>query len=63
MGGPTSAHALDLVRALRGIDFRGFDIVEVAPAYDGPGQVAALLASTVMFEFLSLVALGRSASA
>ena len=57
--GPTSAHALDLVRALRGIDFRAFDVVEVAPAYDGPGQVTALLAANVMFEFLSLVALAR----
>jgi agmatinase len=59
VGGPTTAHALDLVRALRGIDFRGFDVVEVAPAYDGPGQVTALLAATVMFELLSLVALAR----
>ena len=59
VGGPTSAHALDLVRALRGIDFRAFDVVEVAPAYDGPGQVTALLAANVMFEFLSLVALAR----
>jgi agmatinase len=63
VGGPTSAHALELVRSLRGIDFRGFDVVEVAPAYDGPGQVTALLAATVMFEFLSLVALGRRLSA
>ena len=61
VGGPTSAHALDLVRALRGIDFRAFDVVEVAPAYDGPGQVTALLAATVMFEVLSLVALRRLA--
>ena len=59
VGGPTSAHALDLVRALRGIDFRAFDVVEVAPAYDGPGQVTALLAANVMFEILSLVALAR----
>ena len=59
VGGPTSAHALDLVRALRGIDFRAFDVVEVAPAYDGPGQITALLAANVMFEFLSLVALAR----
>jgi agmatinase len=59
VGGPSSAHALDLLRALRGIDFRGFDVVEVAPAYDGPGQVTALVAATVMFEMLSLVALRR----
>jgi agmatinase len=61
VGGPSSAHALELVRALTGIDFRGFDVVEVAPQYDGPGQVTALLAATVMFEMLSLVALrGRT---
>jgi agmatinase len=49
------------VRALRGIDFRAFDIVEVAPAYDGPGQVTSLVAANVMFEMLSLVALQASA--
>jgi agmatinase len=59
VGGPSAAHALDLVRSLRGIDFRGYDVVEVAPAYDGPGQVTALLAANVMFEMLSLVALQR----
>lgn len=57
VGGPSSAHALELVRALRGIDFRAYDIVEVAPAYDGPGQLTALVAANVMFEMLSLVAL------
>jgi agmatinase len=61
IGGPSSAHALDLVRALRGIDFRAYDVVEVSPTYDGPGQVTALLAATVMFEMLSLVALAREA--
>jgi agmatinase len=59
VGGPSSGHALDLVRALRGIDFRAFDVVEVAPAYDGPGQVTSLVAANVMFEMLSLVALAR----
>ena len=59
IGGPTSAEALDFVRALRGIDLRAFDVVEVAPAYDGPGQVTALLAASVMYELLTLVALRR----
>ena len=57
VGGPTSAEALEYVRVLRGLDFRGLDVVEVAPQYDGPGQVTALLAATVMYEMLSLVAL------
>ena len=37
----------------------GPDIVEVAPQYDGPGQITALLAANLLFEFLSLVALNR----
>jgi agmatinase len=37
----------------------GFDLVEVAPQYDGPGQITALLAANLLFEFLSLVALNR----
>jgi agmatinase len=57
VGGPTSSQALDYVRALRGIDFRAFDVVEVAPAYDGPGQITALLAANVAYELLALVAL------
>jgi len=60
VGGPTSAEAIDYVRALRGLDFRAFDVVEVAPQYDGPGQVTALLASNVAYEMLSLVALARA---
>jgi agmatinase len=47
------------VRGLRGLDFAGFDLVEVAPQYDGPGQITALLAANLLFEFLSRVALGR----
>jgi agmatinase len=59
VGGPTSFQALELVRALTGIDFRGFDVVEVAPTYDGPGQATSLIAANVLFEMLSLIALNR----
>lgn len=59
-GGPTSHHALQLIRALTGIDFVGFDVVEVAPQYDGPGQITSLLAATVAYEMLTLLALGRA---
>jgi agmatinase len=59
-GGPTSAEAIDFVRALAGISFAGFDVVEVSPSYDGPGQVTALLAANVAYEMLALAALGRS---
>ena len=59
VGGPTSYQALELVRALTGIDFRGFDVVEVAPTYDGPGQATSLIAANVIFEMLSLIAIFR----
>jgi agmatinase len=63
VGGPTSFQALSYLRALTGIDFAGFDVVEVAPAYDGPGQVTALFAANALFEMLSLVALRRRGGA
>ena len=56
VGGPTSAQALSYLRALRGLSFVGFDVVEVSPTYDSAGQVTALLAANVLFEMLSLVA-------
>ena len=58
-GGPSAERALDLVRALQGIDFRGFDVVEVAPQYDGPGQTTSLLAANVLYEMLTLLAIAK----
>jgi agmatinase len=53
--------ALALLRSLAGGPrFVGFDLVEVSPPYDGPGQATALLAANVAYEFLALSALGRS---
>lgn len=59
VGGPTSFQALGYLRALTGIDFVGYDVVEVAPQYDDSAQITALLAGTVMYEMLSLIALRR----
>jgi agmatinase len=59
VGGPTSSQALAYLRALTGIDFRGFDCVEVSPTYD-PAGVTAWLAASVCHEMLSLAALRRS---
>jgi agmatinase len=59
VGGPTSSQALGYVRALTGIDFRGFDCVEVAPVYDQPGNITAWVAASACFEMLSLLALRR----
>jgi agmatinase len=58
VGGPSSRDALRLVRGLRGIEFVGFDLVEVQPQYDS-GEVTSLLAGTLLHEFLALVALRR----
>jgi agmatinase len=60
VGGPTSFEALQYVRALTGIPFVGFDVVEVAPTYDAAGQVTALFAANTMFEMLTLLALERA---
>jgi agmatinase len=49
--------ALGCIRSLAGIEFAGFDVVEVSPPYDGAGQVTALLAANVAYEFLALTAL------
>src|SRR5438067_1539386 len=58
VGGLTSVEALGFVRSLAGLRFRGFDVVEVSPPYDGTGQPTALLAANVAWEFLTLSALG-----
>ncbi|MFT0860550.1 agmatinase [Ancylobacter sp. G4_0304] len=60
-GGPNARETLDLLRRLKGINLVGADVVELAPAYDGPGQISALLAATVMAEILALHAESRSA--
>ena len=51
--------ALAFLRALAGISFTGFDVVEVAPPYDSPGQVTALNAAAVAYDLLALLAVAR----
>lgn len=51
--------ALAFLRSLAGMRFRGFDLVEVSPPYDGPGQGTAMLAAAVAYEFLALSAVAR----
>ena len=52
VGGLTSHEAQQLVRGLAGLDLVGGDVVEVAPPFDGPGQITSLLAANLLFEFL-----------
>jgi len=52
--GFTSREMLRLVRGLRGLNFVGADLVELAPDYD-PSNSASMLAAGVFFELLTLV--------
>jgi arginase family enzyme len=61
VGGPTSAQALALLRACRGLDIVAADVVEVAPDLDH-SHLTTTLAATVAFEILTLIAAGRPAA-
>ncbi|MFF2590830.1 agmatinase [Peribacillus butanolivorans] len=50
--------ALTFVRGLTNIDFVGFDLVEVLPAYDH-GQITAAAAANIVYEFITLIALAK----
>ena len=61
-GGLTSRQILDTVRRLgRDLEVLGADLVEVAPPYDGPGQVTAFLANRIVLEILNGMAERRVA--
>lgn len=62
VGGYTTIQMQDLLRGLAGVNFVGFDVVEVLPQYDGPGQVTSLLAANMCWEFLALTALRPAAT-
>ncbi len=57
-GGFTSREALSLIRGLKGLNFVGFDVVEVLPDLD-PAGITSCLASNIVFEFLTLLALRK----
>ncbi|HUN42076.1 MAG TPA: agmatinase [Acetobacteraceae bacterium] len=54
-GGITALEALRLLRALRGIDFVGGDLVEVSPPFD-IGTLTAFNGASILFEILCLLA-------
>ncbi|GAB4464803.1 MAG: agmatinase [Anaerolineales bacterium] len=56
VGGLTSYQLLQLVRGLHGLNLTGFDLVEVSPPFDH-GDITAILAANIVFEYLSLLAL------
>jgi len=55
IGGLTSLEAQTLLRGLRGLNLVGADVVEVAPPFDPSGNTA-LVAATLMYEILCLLA-------
>jgi agmatinase len=59
VGGLEPREALGFLRALAGMSFTGFDVVETSPPYDGPGQLTALHAAAVAYELLALTAVAR----
>src|SRR3989442_14955890 len=58
VGGLTSREALELVRALVGVELVGADVVEVSPPYDQAG-ITSMLAANILFEILSVMAATR----
>ena len=56
VGGFSSYEAQELIRGLAGLEIVGCDVVEVAPPFDGPGQITSLLAANLMFELLCAIA-------
>ncbi|MBT2215515.1 agmatinase [Virgibacillus dakarensis] len=58
VGGFTSYETLELIRQTKGINFVGFDIVEVLPAYDH-AEITAYMGANVCFEFISILAIQK----
>lgn len=59
VGGLTTREALEILRALKGIDLAGGDLVEVAPQYDTTTNTAQAGAQ-ILFEILSLMVFSPS---
>lgn len=54
IGGLTTMQAMELIRALRGLNIVGCDMVEVSPPYDTSGNTA-LVAANLLFELLCVL--------
>jgi agmatinase len=54
VGGFTSRETLSIIRGLKDLNFIGFDLVEVLPAFD-PSEITALLAANIVYEFISII--------
>jgi agmatinase len=52
-GGWTTRELIRILRGLEGLNLVGADVVEVSPAYQGPGEETALAAAQVVYEIIS----------
>ncbi len=59
IGGLTTREAQEILRGLKGVDFVGGDVVEVAPQYDATTNTAHAGAQ-MLFEILSLMVFSQS---
>ncbi len=59
VGGPNVAYAREVLKALAGMNIVGGDQVEVAPHYEGPGQITALAGATIACDIMYLMIEGR----
>ena len=60
VGGLASWQALELMRGLEGLNLVGMDVVEVSPPFDH-AEITAIVAATVAYEWLCLLALDKGA--
>ena len=58
VGGFSSYQVLQLLRGLKGLNIVGADVVEVSPPFDH-SNITSILASNLVFEYLSLMALNK----
>ena len=61
-GGLTSYQALAILRAMKGLDFKGMDVVEVSPPYDH-AEMTSNAAAMIAVEMLCLKAWAQGARA
>ena len=54
VGGLFTWQAMAILKRLGGLEFKGMDVVEVAPAYD-VAEITALAAASVLWQYLSLL--------
>ncbi len=54
IGGLATWQAQAIIRGLKGLDWRGMDMVEVLPAFDH-AEITALAAATMVWEYLALL--------